>query len=56
MTALFVALFVFGLDKHSSMVASVFVLIMALAITLAMRELQIQETEGKINVKNSRLF
>jgi len=45
MTALFVALFVFGLDQHSSMVASAFVLIMALAISLAMRELQIQEEE-----------
>ena len=56
MTALFVALFVFCLDKHSSMMASAFVLIMALAITLAMRELQIQEKEEKINVKNSRLF
>jgi len=45
MTALFVALFVFGLDKHSSMVASAFVLIMALAISLSMRELQLQEKE-----------
>jgi len=56
MTALFVSLFVFGLDKHSSMIASAFVLIMALAIVLAMKELQIQENEEKQNVKNSRLF
>ena len=47
MTALFVALFVFGLDKHSALTASAFALIMALAISLAMRELQIQEREGK---------
>ena len=48
MTALFVALFVFGLDKDSSMIASAFVLIMALAISLAMRELELQDKEGKI--------
>jgi len=47
MTALFVSLFVFGLDKDASMIASTFVLIMALAISLAMRELQLQENEGK---------
>ena len=40
MTGLFVALFVFGADKHSSMIASLFVLIMAAAISLAVRELQ----------------
>ncbi len=40
MTGLFFSLFVFGLDKHASLVASLFALIMALAITLAMRELQ----------------
>ena len=45
MTALFMALFVFGLNKQSSMMASAFALIMALAISLAMRELQIQEEE-----------
>ena len=43
MTVLFVSLFVFGLDKHSAMVASAFVLIMALAISLSIRELQLQE-------------
>jgi len=47
MTALFVALFVYGLDKHASMMASAFVLIMALAISLSMRELQLQEKEEK---------
>ena len=47
MTALFVALFVFGLDRKASMVASIFVLVMAIAISLAMRELELQEKEGK---------
>ena len=56
MTALFVALFVFGLDKHSTVMASIFVVVMAIAISLAMRELQIQEKEEKQHVKNSRLF
>ena len=49
MSTLFVSLFVFGLDKHSSMMASLFVLIMASAIFLAMKELQKEEK----NVKNS---
>ena len=48
MTALFVALFVFGLDRYSSMMAAIFVLVMAIAISLAMRELQLQESEGDI--------
>ena len=45
MTGLFVALFVYSTDKHSSIMASVFVLIMAIAITLSMRELERQEKE-----------
>ena len=49
MTGLFVSLFVFGADKHSSMIASLFVLIMAAAISLAMRELE----KGKIDAKNT---
>ena len=49
MSTLFVSLFVFGLDKHSSMMASLFVLIMAGAIYLAMQELHKEEK----NVKNS---
>jgi len=40
MSALFVALFVYGTDKHSSFMASIFVLILALAITLSTKELQ----------------
>jgi len=43
MTGLFFSLFVFGLDKHSSIMASLFALIIALALTLAMRELQKEE-------------
>jgi len=43
MSALFVALFVYGADKHSSLIASLFVLILAFAITLSMRELKIGE-------------
>ena len=49
MSALFVSLFVYEADKHASMMASIFVLIMALAIFLAMRELQGEEK----NVKNT---
>lgn len=48
MTALFVALEVYGSDKHSSIMASIFVLIMAISISLGMREL-----EKDKNVKNS---
>jgi len=40
MTGLFFALFVFGMDKHSSIMASIFAFIMATAIALATRELQ----------------
>ena len=40
MTGLFFALFVYGADKHSSIMASIFALIMAFAIALATRELQ----------------
>ena len=43
MTGLFFSLFVFGLDKHSSIMASLFALIIALALTLAKRELQKEE-------------
>jgi NADH-quinone oxidoreductase subunit A len=43
MSALFVALFVYGTDKHSSLTASAFVLILAFAITLSIRELKIGE-------------
>ncbi len=49
MTALFVSLFVFAKDKHTLLVASVFLLIMALAIFLAMRELE----KGVVDAKNS---
>jgi len=49
MTGLFVSLFVFGADKHATMMASLFVLIMAAAISLAMRELQ----QGEIDAKNT---
>jgi len=47
MTALFVALFVYGLDKDSTLIASAFVLIMAVSISLAMRELELQNKEEK---------
>ena len=40
MTGLFFTLFVYAKDQHASMVAASFALIMALAITLAMRELE----------------
>jgi len=50
MTALFFSLFVFGLDKHSSMMASLFALVIALAIFLANEELKKGENE---NVKNT---
>jgi len=43
MTALFVALFVYATDKHASIMASIFVLVMAFAITVSMRELQKEE-------------
>ena len=49
MTALFVTLSVFAKDKHSTLMASIFVLIMALAIFLAMKELE----KGALDVKNS---
>ncbi len=39
MTGLFFSLFVFALDKHASLMASLFALIIALALTLAMHEL-----------------
>ena len=48
MSALFVALFVYNTEQHSSIMASIFVLILALAIVLSMRELEKQEKEGKI--------
>jgi len=38
MTALFFALFVYATDKHSSLVAAAFAIIIALAISLAMKE------------------
>jgi NADH-quinone oxidoreductase subunit A len=47
MSALFVALFVYGVEKHSAIMASAFVLILAIAISLSMRELQKQEEEKK---------
>jgi NADH-quinone oxidoreductase subunit A len=47
MSALFIALFVYGSDKHSSIMASLFALVLAIAITLSMRELQFQEDEVK---------
>jgi NADH-quinone oxidoreductase subunit A len=40
MTALFFSLFVYSNDKHSSIMAALFAAIVALAITLAMREHQ----------------
>ena len=39
------ALFVYGVDKHSSIMAAIFVLIMAVAIAFSMRELEKQEKE-----------
>ena len=39
MTGLFFTLFVYGTDKHTYMIASVFALIVAFAISIAMREL-----------------
>jgi NADH-quinone oxidoreductase subunit A len=47
MTGLFFTLFVYGTDKHSSIVASLFAIIIALAITLAMREHQRIELDAK---------
>ena len=41
MTGLFFSLFVFGMDQHSTMIAATFALIMAVAIALATRELQL---------------
>jgi len=49
MTGLFFVLFVYATDKHSSIIASLFAIIIALAITLAMREHQRIE----LDVKNS---
>ena len=43
MTVLFFALFVYGMDKHSITIAALFALIMAMAIALATRELNIGE-------------
>lgn len=43
MTGLFFSLFVFSTDRHASMIAAVFALIIALAITVAMIELQKDE-------------
>ncbi len=43
MTVLFFALFVYGMDKHSVTIAALFALIMAIAIALAIRELNIEE-------------
>lgn len=40
MTGLFFSLFVFGFDKHASIMASLFAIIMAFAIMMAMREMQ----------------
>lgn len=40
MTTLFIALEVYGSDKHSSVIASIFVLILALSLFLGMRELE----------------
>ena len=49
MTGLFFVLFVYATDKHSLIMASLFAIIIALAITLAMREHQRIE----LDVKNS---
>ena len=43
MTVLFFTLFVYGMDKHSVTIAALFALIMAIAIALATRELNIEE-------------
>ena len=40
MTGLFFSLFVFSLDKHAVLMASIFALIIAIALILAMRELE----------------
>lgn len=48
MTGLFFTLFVYGTDKHSSIMAALFALIIALAVTLAMREHQKIEKDKNI--------
>jgi len=40
MTGLFFALFVFDLDRRASLVAALFAVAVAIAVTLAMREIQ----------------
>jgi NADH-quinone oxidoreductase subunit A len=45
MSALFVSLFIYGSDTNSSLMASVFVLILAVALTFAMGELKQQDGE-----------
>jgi len=44
MTALFFTLFVYGTDRHSSLVAAAFAIIIALAISLAMKEHNAQDS------------
>jgi len=48
MTGLFVSLFVYNTDKHTTLIASVFVLVMALALALSMRELEVQKKEKEL--------
>lgn len=43
MTGLFFSLFVFGADRDTSIMAALFAFIMALALTVAMRELKKEE-------------
>lgn len=47
MTGLFFALFVYGTDKYSSIMAATFAVIIAIALTLAMREHQRIEIDAK---------
>jgi len=46
MTGLFFSLFVFDLTKRASLIASLFALLVAIAVTLAMREVQYSQKRG----------
>jgi len=46
MTGLFFALFVFDTDRRASIVAALFAVAVAIAVTLAMREIQLSQSKG----------
>ena len=48
MTGLFFSLFVFDLDRRASLVAALFALLVAVAVTLAMREIQLNQSKGNL--------